>query len=188
MPSIAPLLLIPLLLIGAGALAETSAPYAGQQQRAIKALSASELRGLESGAGLGMAKAAELNHYPGPLHALELAEELQLNESQRQQIQAIYQQMKVDAIKQGKKLIDAETALDRLFANGNATREAVERVLAQIGTLRAQLRGVHLNAHVALRPLLSDHQVARYDQLRGYTAANSTHHHKGHGGAEHHHH
>jgi hypothetical protein len=48
-------------------------PYAGQQTRAIKALSPEDLAGLLNGEGMGMAKAAELNGYPGPVHVLELA-------------------------------------------------------------------------------------------------------------------
>lgn len=48
-------------------------PYAGQQERMIKALSTSEIDGLKKGKGMGLAKAAELNHYPGPRHVLDEA-------------------------------------------------------------------------------------------------------------------
>jgi hypothetical protein len=50
-------------------------PYAGQQEREIKALSADEIKQYLAGAGMGYAKSAELNHYPGPGHALELADQ-----------------------------------------------------------------------------------------------------------------
>ena len=53
------------------AAAQTSS-YAGQQDREIKSLSAAELHDLAEGRGMGMAKAAELNHYPGPAHVIEL--------------------------------------------------------------------------------------------------------------------
>jgi hypothetical protein len=46
--------------------AETSSPYSGQETREIKALSRDEISGYLSGDGMGFAKAAELNHYPGP--------------------------------------------------------------------------------------------------------------------------
>jgi hypothetical protein len=52
--------------------AQNAQPYAGQQSRAIKALSQDEVRQYLEGAGLGYAKAAELNRYPGPMHVLEL--------------------------------------------------------------------------------------------------------------------
>lgn len=44
-------------------------PYTGQQARPIKALSDAEIAALRKGEGMGMAKAAELNGYPGPVHA-----------------------------------------------------------------------------------------------------------------------
>ena len=64
--------------------AET-APYAGQDVREIKALSPERAEGLKAGAGLGYALAAELNGWPGPLHVLELADDLDLSSSQREQ-------------------------------------------------------------------------------------------------------
>ena len=56
-----------------------SQPYAGQHERSIKALGLKEIQDYKSGAGLGMAKTAELNHYPGPIHVLELAKPLKLS-------------------------------------------------------------------------------------------------------------
>jgi hypothetical protein len=40
--------------------------YAGQQARTTKALSDEDIAALSNGEGKGMAKAAELNGYPGP--------------------------------------------------------------------------------------------------------------------------
>jgi Spy/CpxP family protein refolding chaperone len=65
-------------------------PYAGQQARTIKALSSEDVAALLNAEGMGMAKAAELNGYPGPVHVLTLAKELKLTTPQQQQIQAIY--------------------------------------------------------------------------------------------------
>ncbi len=62
----------------ASALATAPSPYAGQHQRVIKSLSADEQRGWLEGQGMGLARAAELNSHPGPMHALELAEPLAL--------------------------------------------------------------------------------------------------------------
>jgi hypothetical protein len=44
-----------------------AAPYAGEQARPIKALSETDIAALRKGEGMGMAKAAELNGYPGPV-------------------------------------------------------------------------------------------------------------------------
>jgi hypothetical protein len=66
-----------------GAVQAQPQPYAGQHQREIKALSADEIKQYLAGAGMGYAKSAELNHYPGPGHALELADKLGLSDGQR---------------------------------------------------------------------------------------------------------
>src|SRR4051812_44950792 len=74
--------------------AETPArSYAGQQARSIKALSDEDIAALRNGDGMGMAKAAELNGYPGPRHVLALARELQLTDAQIKQVKEIRDQM-----------------------------------------------------------------------------------------------
>jgi hypothetical protein len=54
-------------LVGSAAasLAQTTSPYAGQEQRAIKALSDREISDLTEGRGLGLAKAASSTDIPG---------------------------------------------------------------------------------------------------------------------------
>jgi hypothetical protein len=88
--------------------AEPSAPYAGQEQREIKALSIEEIEGYLSGSGMGLAKAAELNHYPGPRHVLDLAEPLQLSAEQRQKTQTIFAAMRTEAVRLGTHLLEKE--------------------------------------------------------------------------------
>jgi hypothetical protein len=56
-------------------------PYAGLQQRSVKTLSDEQISDLNAGRGIGLALAAELNGYPGPIHAIELAEKLHLSQS-----------------------------------------------------------------------------------------------------------
>src|SRR5262249_55422706 len=75
--------LLAIVATTATAIAQTVSPYAGQEQRAIKALSDEEIRDLLEARGMGLAKAAELNSYPGPLHVLQLANELGLSDAQR---------------------------------------------------------------------------------------------------------
>jgi hypothetical protein len=65
-------------------------PYAGEEARAIKALSDQEIEAYLSGQGMGYAKAAELNSYPGPKHVLELARELGLTPAQEEQTLTIH--------------------------------------------------------------------------------------------------
>src|SRR5262245_12308395 len=62
-------------------------PYAGMQHRGIKALSEQQIADLRAGKGMGLALAAELNGYPGPIHVLELGDRLELSAQQRQRLQ-----------------------------------------------------------------------------------------------------
>src|SRR5438045_1800642 len=82
-------------------MAQTTSPYAGQEQRAIKALSDEEIRNLLEARGMGLAKAAELNSYPGPLHVLQLAEQLGLSDAQRTATDSLYVNMRERAISIG---------------------------------------------------------------------------------------
>ena len=174
-----------LALAAAGALfagpvlAET--PYAGQQERSIKALSDEDLVALRKGEGMGMAKAAELNGYPGPRHVLQLAAQLGLTEAQRRDVQAIFDRMSAAAKPLGAELIERERTLDQLFAKGDISPDRLAAATATIAELQGRLRAVHLAAHLETRTLLNPDQVARYQQLRGYgdPQAPTQHHHHG---------
>jgi Spy/CpxP family protein refolding chaperone len=162
--------------------AEGPSPYAGQEQREIKALSAEEIQAYLSGSGMGLAKAAELNHYPGPRHVLDLADQLQLSAEQRRHTQALFEDMRTKAVRLGQQLIDREHHLQTLFATGTIAEAQVEALVADIATLHGQLRAVHLRAHVVQRSLLTPEQLHRYDVLRGYTTSrpHTAHPHRGH--------
>ena len=154
-------------------------PYSGQESRAIKALSEPEIAGLLAGKGMGYAKAAELNGYPGPKHVLELADELDLSPGQREQTQAVFARMEASARELGSSLVDAERELDSMFREGTVTTGSLAEALTRIGALQAQLRGAHLQAHLEQVRILEQGQVARYMELRGYgdgSIADHSHH------------
>ncbi len=144
--------------------------YAGQEQREIKALSSEEIQNYLAGKGAGLAKAAELNHYPGPAHVLELADKLQLSEEQKARTKAIFDGMQKEAARQGKALVEKEQELDRLFAAGAVTTDSLHSTLKQIGELQAGVRRSHLQAHIEQQAVLTKAQIAKYDALRGYGA------------------
>ena len=158
------IVLFPLICVG------QPSPYAGQPSRDIKALSADKIAGYLSGDGMGFAKAAELNHYPGPKHVLELAEPLHLTEQQRTQTFDLYASMRQNAIRLGKRLVEEESRLDQLFATQTITNEKLLDVTREIARYRGELRQVHLRAHLAQRRLLTAQQIQHYDALRGYTS------------------
>ena len=153
-------------------------PYAGQETRAIKALSQQEVEDYQKGKGLGFAKAAELNQYPGPAHVLEMAEKLGLSEEQTTQTQAIFRAMETQASALGKQLVEKERELDRQFVSGSINATSLKALLSEIGVLQAKIRYVHLSAHLEQKLLLSQQQVQLYDRLRGYgTSSGGGHNH-----------
>jgi Spy/CpxP family protein refolding chaperone len=156
-------------LLAASSLAAQPTPYAGQQEREIKALSDQEVSDYLAGKGMGLAKAAELNGYPGPAHVLELASELRLNAEQRKKTEGLFKTMQSKAITAGRALVDEEKALDRLFASKAVTVASLQDALKRIADLQARVRLVHLETHLAQVAILSPEQIARYSELRGYT-------------------
>lgn len=167
-------------LLCASALANSVSEYAGQQRHAIKALSDEKIAAYLNAKGMGYAKAAELNHYPGPKHVLELATKLKLSEEQGKLTQKLFDEMKVEAKRLGKQLVEKERELDQHFANGSIDQRSLKTLLAEIGVIETGIRHTHLSAHLKQATLLTKHQVNLYDQLRGYTS--------NHGKTQHHHH
>ena len=145
-----------------------SAPYAGLEKREIRALSEKEIEDLLAGRGMGYALAAELNHYPGPLHALELAEELGLSAEQLEATRRIRREMLAEARPLGRQLVSLEAELDRAFRSAAIDRAKLHRLTQAIGRVEARLRATHLEAHLKLRRVFTKEQIARYDELRGY--------------------
>jgi Spy/CpxP family protein refolding chaperone len=168
------------LAISAAA-AEPGNPYAGQEMRAIKALSDEDIAGLLKGEGMGFAKAAELNGYPGPRHVLDLAAQLKLTDAQRRQVQAIFERMSAGAKPLGAELVDRERSLDALFTRGEIRPDRLAIETAAIAKLSGRLRAVHLAAHLETKALLTPGQVAQYQQLRGYQDPSAPHGHHNHG-------
>lgn len=146
----------------------SASPYAGQQSREIKALSEQELKDLLAGAGMGLAKAAELNRYPGPMHALELADRVGLTPEQRDRLGTLMHRHKAQARKLGERVVVLERELDALFAHGKATPGEVERLTLAIGEAQGRLRADHLKTHIETTALLTPEQVDRYVKARGY--------------------
>jgi len=145
-----------------------AAPYAGFETRAIKTLSEADIDELRQGGGWGLALAAELNGLPGPVHLLELRDQIPLTPDQVAAIEAMVAAMRAEAIPAGERLIAAEAALDAAFRQGDLNPSRLRDLVAAAETARADLRFIHLSRHLATVPLLSGAQVARYNTLRGY--------------------
>jgi Spy/CpxP family protein refolding chaperone len=174
--------LIAILASVANSTAQTTSPYAGQEQRTIKALSDQEISDLLEARGMGLAKAGELNSYPGPLHVLQLASQLGLTDAQRAATETLYVSMRDKAQLIGVKIIEGEKTLDRAFADGHIDRGVLRSEVDAIAVLQGELRTVHLETHLVQRSLLTPEQISRYDLLRGYRGELTPHGSRRHGG------
>jgi len=146
---------------------------------AMVTMSHDEIVGLLQGQGMGMAKAAEKNAFPGPKHVLELADELSLTDEQKNQVTAVFTSAQVDFRTLGKAVVETEAALNRAFMAQGVSTAQIASLTRAAAEARGQLRARHLAAHVATRPLMSDDQVQKYVELR--SAAGGMQHGQGEG-------
>lgn len=165
--------LLALLISGPAVAAESG--YAGLENRQIKALSPAQIDDLRAGRGMGMALAAELNNYPGPRHVLDLSERLGLSADQYKRVSDIFDEMAARAKELGARVVAAEMRLDALFAGKRAGKAVLRSHVSDIAGLNGELRYLHLRYHLDVRALLSDAQIARYGQLRGYGGPENSH-------------
>lgn len=154
----------------------TPSPYAGEEARGIKSLSDRDVQDLLAGRGMGLAKAAELNRYPGPAHVLELSDRLGLSPEQKARTRTLFNAMETRAKDLGKSLVEQETRLDRMFASREISREQLKSSLEGIARLQGELRQVHLEAHLAQAEILTPEQIMKYGELRGYGTGGSASH------------
>ena len=159
-----------LLLAASIATADQASPYSGQHHREIKALSSQETQDYLQGKGMGYAKAAELNHYPGPAHTLELADQLGLTAEQRDATARLAKAHHAEAKAIGLKRVESERAIEALFRAGNADAAQLAAAVRHAAMLEGEYRLSHLETHRRLRALLTDSQVTRYEELRGYAS------------------
>lgn len=160
-----------------------STPYAGQQARAVKSLPDDHIADYLAGRGMGLAKPAELNSYPGPMHVLELAAQIDLTPEQKARTEGLIPPMREEAKRLGALYIQKERELDELFASKRVMSEALEAKLKEIADLQAEIRLVHLRTHLAQAEILTPEQIGRYNHLQGYGSAESGH--TGHSGGGH---
>jgi Spy/CpxP family protein refolding chaperone len=99
---------------------------------------------------------------------LDIGDQLELTDEQRQRTRVVYDRMRKDAVAAGEALIAAEAHLSRLFEMRHASYARVEAQTAVAAAQEARLRAVHLNAHLAMMEILSPAQVESYNRLRGY--------------------
>jgi hypothetical protein len=168
-------LVLVLPVAAASAQQTLTSPYLGQEASEIRGLSDNEIADLRGGRGMGLARAAELNGYPGPRHLLDAVEagRMHLTHAQLEAVKRLFDSMSSEAKQLGDSILKEEQALEGAFRLGSITEPELQRRVAQIGRLQAELRAVHLRTHFETKKLLTAHQIERYNQLRGYSHGRS---------------
>ena len=121
---------------------------------------------LAQGLGAGLAFPADQNYYPGPLHVLELKDVLRLTAQQDRQVEALQTAMFTASRPASKRLLESETRLRRLFADGIADEPRVRAATIETERAWAEVRLVHLFAHLKTRAVLSEEQRRLYHEAR----------------------
>jgi len=150
--------------------------YIGEEVREIKSLSEDDVNSLLQGKGWGFAKAAELNGVPGPLHLLQMKNEIALKQSQIKNIKSVFNRMNLSAKEVGKQFVLSEKELNLAFFKRKISKEHLQKMLEKNGRLRTELRFIHLSAHLDMLDYLSEKQINQYNKLRGYFTKNSKMH------------
>jgi Spy/CpxP family protein refolding chaperone len=153
-----------------------TSPYVSLLDSPIRGLSPEEIQELETGAGAGFARAAELNGYPGPRHILDLHEQLDLSQDQLNRVQGLYDAMNAEARQLGAEILQLEADLELDFRNQTVDEASLEAQVTELADKYGALRLLHLRMHLAAIEILTPHQLMLYNQLRGYTETNSAGH------------
>ena len=157
-------------------------PYREQLASEIRGLTTKEIEDLREGLGMGLARAAELNGYPGPRHILDAmkAGEFHLSPEQLDVVEHAFDAMSAEARRLGGTILKEEEALEASFRAGTIDAPNLREHLTRIAALQGELRAVHLRIHLQMRALLTDDRIERYNELRGYTKGGTGSHERDH--------
>jgi hypothetical protein len=147
-----------------------TSPYREELSSGIRGFTSKEIDDLREGRGMGLAKAAELNGYPGPRHVLDAVDagQFRVSPEQLQRVRQLFDGMSRESRRLGATILEEEQALEAAFRAASIDATELQGRVARIAILQGELRAVHLKTHLETRALLSDHQIERYNQLRGY--------------------
>lgn len=159
-----------MLSLAGPVVADNVSPYGGQINTEIRGLSKQEVSDLREGRGMGRARAAELNGYPGPRHVLDAAQagQLALTPEQARTAQQLFDGMAREARRVGDQILREEQGLEGEFRAGRISGTDLRARTSRIAALEGKLRAVHLRAHIVMRAALSESEIQQYNVLRGY--------------------
>lgn len=124
-----------------------------------------ERASIERGEGFGMAMPADRSGYPGPRHVLDLAADLHLTADQRAAIERLFDGMHEKALVRGREFFESQSRLEQMFRDGRPEADLREQSF-RVDSIHAELRWIHLSAHLAAQKILTPDQIALYTHLR----------------------
>lgn len=131
----------------------------------IKYLSSYQYAAYKTGDAIDMGLIAEVNGYPSPVKALALSNKLQLSTVQKNQLQALINELKRKTKEMGGFILDQEAKLNALFANEKINEGSLIYFTNKIGALQGELRNAHLKAHFQTKKILNQTQIKNYKDL-----------------------
>jgi len=153
------------LLHASRAVASATAVQAQTEMQHHHSCLEEERASIERGEGFGMAMPADHAGYPGPRHVLDLASDLRLTADQKAAVEKIFDRMHEKALARGKELFEAEARLEQMFRDARPEADLREQSF-RVDTIHAELRWIHLSAHLAAQKILTAEQIAAYTRLR----------------------
>ncbi len=124
-----------------------------------------ERASIERGEGLGMGMVADRSGYPGPRHVLDMAADLHLTAGQRSAMEKAFAAMHEKAVARGKEFFEAQNRLEQMFRDGRPEADLREQAF-RVDSIHAELRWIHLSAHLAAQKILTPEQIVLYTHLR----------------------
>lgn len=143
------------------------------RERELVAMPNARVRGLREGRAMDAAVVAERNHYPAPYYVLKMISQLAMFDDQIVPTRELYKKSRDRAKTLGEALVKNEKKLQAFFEDVHTKDDfdELERLVRESARLKGEIRLEHLKARIAMRHILTRSQLARYEALKGYDAA-----------------
>jgi hypothetical protein len=133
----------------------------------LKTLTGKEYNALIKGEDIyGMARAAEMNHYPLPDKVLTYKREMNLGPGQISKIKAIAKELHRKKLEMGLIIITNERTIDSLFRTNKFNNGSLIFYANRYGLYMGEIRNAILQACLATHYLLSAGQIAKLEALQ----------------------
>ena len=143
-------------------------PYAGEESRVVKSLSAEDVAELRRGGGWGLARRRSSTACRGRSTCWSSRTRSRSLASRWPRLPRSMNECARRRLRKARISLPPSGHSTTRFATERSRRKAFGKMLAAIASSRARLRFVHLSAHLETPALLTHEQIARYDALRGY--------------------